>query len=177
MTMGDPLSWHPLLNTGALAAFAVFVLYALWKIGAHGGKKAFELGERYVASTEKLHDTLKESDIKQKELCEGHRQSLEIMSEAVDENILIQREQCEHLKTLVDLHQAPSGPVTMSMAQTCAIHQDIGKMKQIVKHHCAMCRVIARNEFPAIADQLDEHCNAMERLIQDSGEINLKDLS
>lgn len=177
MTMGDPLSWHQMFSTSALAAFAVFVCFGLWKIVSIGGRRALALGERYVASTEKLHDTLKESDIKQKELCEGHRQSLEIMSEAVDENILIQREQCEHLKTLVDLHQAPSGPVTTSIAQTCAIHRDMGKMKQIVKHHCAMCRVIARNEFPAIADQLDEHCNAMERLIQDSGEINLKDLS
>jgi hypothetical protein len=169
----DPASWYSMANQGALAAFAVAVMYGLWRIVSYGGSRALQLGERYVSSTEVLHEALKESDLKQKELCEGHREALTMMTESIDENIVIQRQQCEHLRTLVDLHQSPSGPVTGSIAATHSIHGDMKRMKRAAVRACEMCRAIAHTEFPNSAQQIDRHCVEIERLIQDSGEISL----
>lgn len=61
-----------MLRYGPLGAFALAVCWGGWIIIRHGGAKAYSLGERYVASTEKLHDTLKESMDNQQSLCDQH---------------------------------------------------------------------------------------------------------
>ncbi len=175
-SMGDPTSWHPIVNTGALAAFAVFVLYALWRIGSIGGKEVLGLAKRHVENTEVLVATLQDSDRKQKELCEGHRESLVLMAGSVEENTVIQKEQRDHLKKLVELHESPTGAVVKSMGETHSLHRDMGRMKQAFRYHCEMCRVVARNEFPNSAQQVNEHCDKMERLVQDSGPIDVDGL-
>jgi hypothetical protein len=65
-----------LLRYGPLGAFALAVCWGGWIALRAGGAKAYTLGERYVASTEKLHDTLKESLDVQQTLCTQHGDSV-----------------------------------------------------------------------------------------------------
>lgn len=65
-----------LLNYGPLGLFAAGVCWMVYKGLRHGGTKALDIGERYVASTEKLHDTLRETIDKQQTLCQGHHEIL-----------------------------------------------------------------------------------------------------
>ncbi len=69
-------SWHAWVNEAALAAFAVFACFVVYKVVMHGGKKAMELGERYVTSTESLHETLRASEDNRSRLCERHAAGL-----------------------------------------------------------------------------------------------------
>lgn len=61
-----------LLRYGPLGAFALAVCWGGWLALKHGGSKALVLGERYVTSTEKLHDTLKLSTAAQQAQCDQH---------------------------------------------------------------------------------------------------------
>lgn len=174
--MNDYATWHQLVNDGALAAFAIFVIWALWRIGSIGGRRMLELGDRYVSTTESLHDALKDADRQQKELCQSHQTTLTVLAESVDENTIIQREQCCHLKELVDLYTSPGAAVVHSMHQTDSLHGDMKRMKRAAVRACEMCRTIANNEFPNSAAKIDEHCTEIEKLIRDSGPIDVEGL-
>lgn len=75
-----------LLRYGPLGAFALAVCWGGWIVLRHGGAKAYQLGERYVASTEKLHDTLKESMDNQQALCDSHGKLVNDTARAIDEH-------------------------------------------------------------------------------------------
>jgi hypothetical protein len=151
-------SWHAWVNEAALAAFAVFACFVVYKVVMHGGKKAMELGERYVTSTESLHETLRASEDNRSRLCERHAAGLEDVTEAVSVGN-------QHLSQLVQLHQAPGGSVHDAIGVIHKDHVDIQRGKRVMLHACRMCREVARREFPNSAAEVDKHCAEIEREI------------
>ena len=143
-----------LLRYGPLGAFALAVCWGGWILLKTGGTKAYMLGERYVISTEALHDTLKESDKQQKELCEGHANAVESLDTSMAASLVIQQEACQHLRSLV----VTGSVVTENQA-------DLHKMKAVMIQACHMCRVVAAKEFPDSAAKVSEHCAEIERII------------
>jgi hypothetical protein len=53
------------MEYGALWAFAIFVCFVFWK-------KVVPLGDRYMTSVEKLHDSIGDHMKEQQRLCDGH---------------------------------------------------------------------------------------------------------
>jgi len=150
--------WHDWVNTGALAAFAVFVCWMAAKIVTHGGKKAFELGERYIKSTETLHDTLAEAEENRTQLCSRHAEGLEHMTTevAVGNN---------HLKRLVEIHEAPDGAVTESIQAIHSANHDVQRIKRAAITACEMCREIVNAELPNSAEAVGRYCDEITKTI------------
>lgn len=135
--MPDIAQWRDWINDGFLAAFVLFVFYIIYLIVRHGGKKALELGERYVKSTENLHDTLKEAEDNRNKLCERHATVLGKVTELVDVNR-------NHLQ----------------IGQT-----DMQRMKQAAVRACRMCKEISVKELPDSAAEVARHCDEIERVL------------
>ena len=153
----DFSSWHALVNEAALAAFAVGVCFTVYKVLMHGGKKLAELGERYVMSTETLHDTLAKSDQSRAELCARHADGLEVLSETMQEGT-------SHLQRLVQLHEA-TGPVGVAVSKIDDAKHDMSRVKKSIRHACDMCRSVSAREFPNSAADVGKHCDEIERAI------------
>lgn len=151
-----------LLRYGPLGAFALAVCWGGWILLKEGGAKAYQLGERYVMSTEKLHDTLKESDQLQKDMCNTHATALKSLDVSLDASLVVQEESCEHLKSLVAAH-SPKWAANVERVNENA--KDLQRVKQAVVHACEMCRVVSSQEFPASAAKVAEHCSEIERII------------
>jgi len=167
----DPAEWHGYVNDGALAAFAVFIVWALWRAANSVSNKVWPLVNRYVGSTEELHNALKENQDKQHELCMGHQRTINGLSESVSVNTGIQQEQCQHLRRLVDIHEKPGEVVSQSIAQTEEMHRHMQKEKRVVLHMCEICRRVVHENFEDTAESVDPLLREVERLIQDSGEV------
>jgi len=153
--------WHDWVNTGALAAFAVFVCWLFSRLVMAGGKKAMELGERYVTTTESLHQTLKQAEDSRTELCERHATGLE----AIDESVKVSN---VHLDKLVQLHTEPGQEVHDAVV---AIHQgsdEIHRFKEIALRACQMCREVSEREIPNSAEEVAKHCEAIEKALLES---------
>jgi hypothetical protein len=155
-------SWHAWVNDAALAAFAVAVCFMVYKIVFHGGRKAVELGERYVSSTEALHDTLREADQQQKVLCQQHADTLVTLNDHFSESLQVQSRSCQHLETLVLAHGPDWAATVNRINDQC---DDMQRMKAAAVRACEMCRHIAQAEFPNSAAKVNEHCDEIERLI------------
>ena len=153
--------WHDWVNTGALAAFAVFVCWMVAKIVTHGGTKALEIGERYMRSTEALHDTLAEAERNRTELCTRHANGLETVTAEVEVSN-------GHLKRLVEIHEEPGGAVTESIEAIHSASSDVRRIKKAALTACEMCREIAQSELPNSAEAVSRHCDAIERIITDA---------
>jgi hypothetical protein len=151
-----------LLRYGPLGAFALAVCWGGWILIREGGAKAYTLGERYVASTEKLHDTLKESDEQQKELCNSHAASLASLDSSLAKSLTVQQCSCDHLETLVQAH-SPRWAATVEVVNVNA--RDLQRVKAAVVQACEMCRVVAEKDFPASAPEVNKHCAEIERII------------
>ena len=150
-----PVDWvSEMLRYGPLGAFALAVCWGGWILLMRGGEKAYTLGERYVESTEKLHDTLKESDEQQKKLCEAHATALESLDASIDASLVVQQESCRHLQTLVE-----TGVVVSSN------QRDLRSVKAAMVQACEMCRTMATKEFPDSATKVSEYCTEIERII------------
>lgn len=78
--MPDLAQWHDWVNTGALGAFAVFVCW----LGNRIVTKALTWGERYIKSTESLHDTLQRAEEARNTLCEKHANGIGLVAEAIE---------------------------------------------------------------------------------------------
>ena len=153
--------WHDWVNTGALAAFAVFVCWTAYKLVMHGGAKALEIGERYMRSTESLHDTLAEAEKNRTELCARHAAGLESVTSEVSVSN-------NHLKRLVEIHEEPDGAVTQSIEAIHIASSDVRRIKKAALTACEMCREIAQSELPNSAEAVSRHCDAIERIITDA---------
>jgi len=155
--------WHEWVNSGALAAFAVFVCWLVSRLATHGGKKALELGERYVRTTENLHDTLRKSDSERTKLCQQHAVALENTGIAVaDSN--------KHLERLVQIHEMPGGIVHDAADSIAQGSVDLQRMKQVALQACRMCREISEKELPDSASRVKAHCDEIERIIESGDE-------
>lgn len=137
--------WHQWANSGALATFAIFVCFVVYRLATQGGKKALEFGERYVISTESLHETLRKTEEQRSQLCERHAQGLETITDVMSTNT-------GHLKRLVELHEGPAG-------------SDMQRMKRAALQACRMCREISQKEIPNSASEVSRHCDEIERVI------------
>ena len=153
--------WHDWVNTGALAAFAVFVCWMFSKIITHGGKKAFEFGERYIKSTESLHDTLAQAEEHRSQLCARHASGLESVTSEVEKSN-------HHLERLVQIHEAPDGAVTESIGAIHAASDDVQRIKAAALTACQMCREISKAELPNSAEAVGKHCDEIERIIRET---------
>ena len=128
--MGDLRLWHDWVNTGALAAFAVFACWMASRLVIHGGKKALELGERYIRSTEDLHKTLKDVEDARQTLCEQHADGVTALAKA------------DHIRG-GDIHRMKRAAV-----QACRMCREISRREipqsaDEVDRHCAeMERII-----------------------------------
>ena len=151
-------AWHEWVNSGALAAFAVFVCWLVSRLATQGGKKALELGERYVRTTEELHNTLRAAEETRSDLCSRHAVGLESVTIAVNHGN-------EHLQRLVAIHEAPDGAVTNAVEIISEGQQDIQRMKQAALAACRMCREISQKEIPNSANEVAKHCDEIERVI------------
>ncbi len=98
--MGDLQQWHDWVNTGALAAFAVFVCWMASRLLTHGGKKALEIGERYVTSTEELHTTLKDAEVARNKLCGQHADGIDNLATVVASQNANTDKMCEAISEL-----------------------------------------------------------------------------
>lgn len=154
----DIQTWHTWVNSGALATFAVFVCWGVYRLIMLGGKKALGLGERYVTSTEALHATLKESENNRNKLCESHASGLRDMS-----GVLV--ESNAYLAHLVKLHEEPGNAIADAVEALALDHQDVQRFKKAALQACRMCREISRRELPDSADEVSRHCDEIERLI------------
>lgn len=154
----DLAAWHDWVNSGALAAFAVFVCWVIYRVITHGGVKAFELGERYVRSTESLHDTLQSAEQAREKLCESHAKGLENMTLAVAVGN-------DSLKQLVDIHRNPDSPVMEAVQQINEGSADVQRFKLAALQACRMCREISQKEIPNSANEVAKHCDEIERVI------------
>ena len=153
--------WHEWVNSGALAAFAVFVCWLVSRLATQGGKKALELGERYVRTTEELHETLREAENNRTELCQRHAVGLEGTVEAIATSN-------KHLERLVSIHEEPGGSVVEAIDTIQSGHDDMQRMKQAAIRACKMCRAISKRECPDSADEVAKHCEEIERIIGES---------
>ena len=156
--MSGLAQWHDWINTGALAAFSMFVCVLVYKMLMHGGKKALEIGERYVRSTEELHGTLKDVESHRNELCNRHATGLEDVTTQVAESN-------NHLKRLVEIHEQPGGDVKESINATHRAAEDVARMKRAAIRACEMCRRVAKTEMPDSSDEVGRHCDEIERII------------
>lgn len=102
-----------IMEYGALWAFAIFVCFVFWK-------KVLPLGDRYLTSVEKLHDSIGENMKAQQGICTSHRQII-----------------MGHDKA----------------ARAAAIEA------------CKFCRAFVAKEFPNSAEEADEACDQIERII------------
>jgi low affinity Fe/Cu permease len=68
--------WQWVVNGGIAAAVLILVVKWLGKTADKLIDRAIPLGERYVASTEKLHDKLDERMNGQQTLCEQHGEAI-----------------------------------------------------------------------------------------------------
>lgn len=68
--------WEWLVNGGIAATVLILVVKWLGRTADKLIDKALPLGERYVGSTEKLHDTLKDNMASQQALCQVHSQAI-----------------------------------------------------------------------------------------------------
>ena len=93
-----------MLRYGPLGAFALAVCWGGWIVLRHGGAKAYTLADRYVTSTEKLHDTIKESMNQQQSLCDQHGKAVIATTEAIqshDDALRVAvRSACEMCRTV-----------------------------------------------------------------------------
>ena len=151
-----------LLRYGPLGAFALAVCWGGWILIRAGGTKAYVLGERYVISTEKLHDTLKESDEQQKKLCNAHATALESLDASLDASLVVQQESCGHLESLVKAH---SPQWSSRVEQINENAKDLQRVKSAMIQACEMCRSVSSQEFPSSAAKVAEHCTEIERII------------
>jgi len=152
--------WHQWVNDAALAAFAVFVCVVFYRIVMHGGRKALEIGERYVGSTEKLHDTLKQAEDSRSKLCERHANGLETITSAVQIGN-------NHLDKLVHMHEHPQGDVTQAIQAIHEDHRSIDQVKLAMIEACEAWRYVCKQEFPGCAEKVARHCDAIERIISE----------
>lgn len=153
--------WLPLVNTSALAAFALFVMSAIWKLGKIGGTKAMELGQRYVTSTEALHETLRQSQQKQHELCTTHATAIQDVVLVSAKQIGISEESRDYLKSLAENY----GPKWQASGAAQHNAEDLQRVKRVIGVACRMCRDIAAKEFPDSSDKVSGHCDEIERII------------
>jgi septation ring formation regulator EzrA len=154
--MEDLGQWYTWVNNGALGAFAVFVCFMFYRLATAGGRKALEIGERYVASTEQLHETLEKAEAKRAELCSSHAAGLHEMAEGMAES-----NAC--LMRLVELHE--EGDVHQAVVKIDQASDEMQRMKQVVRQACHMCRAISAREFPNSAAEVATHCDEIERVI------------
>lgn len=151
-----------LLRYGPLGAFALAVCWGGWILLMKGGTNAYMLGERYVLSTERLHDTLKESDEQQKKLCNAHSQAMESLDASLDRSLVVQEESCRHLDKLVQAH-SPHWAENVELVAANA--HDLQRVKSAITQACEMCRIVSSKEFPDSAEKVAEHCTEIERII------------
>jgi hypothetical protein len=146
-----------LLRYGPLGAFALAVCWGGWILLMRGGEKAYTLGERYVQSTEKLHDTLKESNEQQRKLCEDHATALESLDTSIDASLVVQQESCRHLQSIVE-----TGLII------AASRVDLRQVKAAMIQYSQICRVVSGKEFPDSAVKVAEHCTEIERIFKEA---------
>lgn len=153
--------WLPLVNTSALSAFAVFVMMAIWRLGRVGGAKALDLGQRYVASTESLHETLRKSQEKQQELCATHSVAVQEVVLVSAKQIAVAEESRDYLRSMANNYGGDW------KAGGAAEHnaEDLQRVKRAVGVACRLCRDLTAAEFPNSAGRVNEHCDEIERIV------------
>lgn len=150
--------WHQWVNSGALAAFAVFVCFLGYRVTMYGGKKALELGERYIVSTETLHETLRASEEDRTKLCSRHADGLATMASAMEISN-------KHLAQLVTLHTQPGGNVHDAVCEIAEVKRDVAIGKRVMLHACDLCQRVAEREFPGSAADVTAHCEQIRKAI------------
>jgi len=153
--------WHQWVNDGALAAFAVFVCVLVYRIVVHGGNKLLQIGERYVSSTEQLHDTLKDSEDNRSKLCDRHATGLEAMAGAMQVSN-------RHLDRLVHLHEDPGGNVHDAIGTIHDNNKSMQQVKRALQEACELWRYICKQEFPNCAERVGQHCDAIKQIIDEA---------
>jgi hypothetical protein len=151
-----------LINYGVLGILVMFVLVAVWKLGSKGGAKVAELGERYVRSTESLHATLQESNIRQQSMCQSHNLAMEDLSESLERQVVVLDKSCSHLESLDRAHGS-EWQKTMHIVHENS--HDIQRGKKAALRFCEMCQLLCESEFPNSAVRVREHCDEIKRII------------
>lgn len=175
-----PPGIESLVNYGVLGILILYVLWALWKIVSRGGSKLMELGDkavttgielgnRYVSTTEALHDTLKEessarrlADERQREMCSVHASTLQTVSDSIQLQTEFAAKACEHLDMLARAHGS-DWQATLKLIHTNNV--DLLKVKRAAVHACDMCDHLCKTEFPSSAEKVSQHCDEIKKII------------
>jgi len=158
-------------DKGVLGAFAVAVALVVWY-------KILPWGERYISSTEKLHDVLQVTQAKQIETCESHIASLGQMATMIDETVKIgitARDQAsvaaslaaEGNKSLSSIDHTLTGRTQLLIATAHGVSQ----LKAVALSNCEMCRKVAQQlstQFPSVAAEIGPHCDAIKKKLEET---------
>lgn len=154
-----------LVNYGVLGVLVAFVLLALWKVGNYAGAKIITYVERYVASTEKLHDTLEESGRQQQSLCNRHADALEVLGTTLTKQEVIATQSCAHLEKLVACHNGGWAQRINMIEQN---NRELQRCKQLTLKVCEATKSLVQREFPNSAEEISRHCDEIERIINEA---------
>lgn len=149
-----------LLRYGPLGLFAAGVCYVVWWGLRNGSGKLYQLGERYVASTESLHDSLIESDKEQANICKTHAAGLTKIADAAQKT-------SDTLIELRAMHVGPDGKYTQAQAI-----DDVRKLRQAAKRACEMCEFLAvREDVPEADKRIAEHVAAIRKIMSRDSDV------
>jgi len=145
-----------LLGYGPLGLFAIVVCWIGWQ----AMKKFAIWGERYVTSAEELHNTLRESDRVQRDICERHTQTMQTLTELMRISVTGDAARDVKIDTLLveQKQQATLGSTGVAMLS-------IERLRLAAMEACQLCRLMHTSDAADTAALVAKHCDEITRVL------------